>query len=73
MLPQSGGMEIKMKKSTLFAKLPDYVATPDGMAIDKDGNDDDDIKRTEKIIEDIIADNTKNPHFGDCDDHQYGQ
>ncbi len=27
-----------MKKSTLFAKLPDYVATPDGMAIDKDGN-----------------------------------
>lgn len=27
-----------MKKSTLFAKLPEYVATPDGMAIDKDGN-----------------------------------
>lgn len=27
-----------MKKSTLFAKLPEYVATPDGMAIDKEGN-----------------------------------
>ena len=27
-----------MKKSTLFAKLPEYVSTPDGMAIDKDGN-----------------------------------
>lgn len=27
-----------MKKSTLFAKLPDYVATPDGMAIDSEGN-----------------------------------
>ncbi len=27
-----------MKKSTLFALLPDYVATPDGMTIDKDGN-----------------------------------
>lgn len=27
-----------MKKSTLFALLPDYVATPDGMAIDIDGN-----------------------------------
>lgn len=27
-----------MKKSTLFAKLPDYVSTPDGMAIDRDGN-----------------------------------
>ena len=26
-----------MKKSTLFAKLPDYVATPDGMAIDNEG------------------------------------
>lgn len=24
--------------STLFATLPDYVATPDGMAVDKDGN-----------------------------------
>ncbi|MDD6799660.1 MAG: phage head-tail adapter protein, partial [Firmicutes bacterium] len=27
-----------MKKSTLFALLPDYVATPDGMAIDMEGN-----------------------------------
>ena len=27
-----------MKKSKLFAVLPDYVATPDGMTIDKDGN-----------------------------------
>lgn len=27
-----------MIKSKLFAKLPDYVATPDGMTIDKDGN-----------------------------------
>ena len=27
-----------MKESTLFAKLPEYVSTPDGMAIDKDGN-----------------------------------
>ena len=27
-----------MEKSTLFALLPDYVATPDGMTIDKDGN-----------------------------------
>lgn len=27
-----------MKKSKLFAILPDYVATPDGMTIDKDGN-----------------------------------
>ncbi|MBE6631379.1 MAG: phage head-tail adapter protein [Ruminococcaceae bacterium] len=27
-----------MKKSTLFAKLPDYVSTPDGMAIDSEGN-----------------------------------
>ena len=27
-----------MKISTLFAKLPDYVTTPDGMAIDKEGN-----------------------------------
>lgn len=27
-----------MKKSTLFALLPDYVATPDGMTVDKDGN-----------------------------------
>jgi len=27
-----------MKKSVLFAALPDYVSTPDGMAIDKDGN-----------------------------------
>ena len=27
-----------MVKSTLFAKLPDYVATPDGMAIDSKGN-----------------------------------
>lgn len=27
-----------MKKSTLFAKLPDYVATPDGMIMDDDGN-----------------------------------
>ncbi len=27
-----------MKKSTLFALLPDYVATPDGMAIDAEGN-----------------------------------
>ena len=25
-------------KSTLFAKLPDYVSTPDGMAIDAEGN-----------------------------------
>ena len=27
-----------MKKSTLFSLLPEYVATPDGMTIDKDGN-----------------------------------
>ena len=27
-----------MKKSKLFAVLPDYVATPDGMAIDAEGN-----------------------------------
>ncbi len=27
-----------MVKSTLFAKLPDYVSTPDGMAIDPEGN-----------------------------------
>lgn len=27
-----------MKKSTLFAKLPEYVSTPDGMAIDSEGN-----------------------------------
>ena len=27
-----------MVKSTLFAKLPDYVSTPDGMAIDFEGN-----------------------------------
>lgn len=27
-----------MKKSTLFSVLPEYVATPDGMTIDKDGN-----------------------------------
>ncbi len=27
-----------MVKSNLFAKLPDYVSTPDGMAIDPDGN-----------------------------------
>ena len=28
----------EMKKSTLFAKLPDFVATPDGMTIDREGN-----------------------------------
>lgn len=27
-----------MKKSALFAKLPEYVSTPDGMAIDGEGN-----------------------------------
>lgn len=27
-----------MKKSTLFAILPDYISTPDGMAIDRHGN-----------------------------------
>ncbi len=27
-----------MKESKLFAKLPDYIATPDGMAIDSDNN-----------------------------------
>lgn len=27
-----------MVKSTLFAKLPDYVSTPDGMTIDSEGN-----------------------------------
>lgn len=27
-----------MKQSKLFAILPDYVSTPDGMAIDRDGN-----------------------------------
>ena len=27
-----------MKKSTLFAKLPDYVATPDVMIMDDDVN-----------------------------------
>ena len=27
-----------MKQSTLFALLPDYVSTPDGMAIDPEGN-----------------------------------
>ena len=27
-----------MKESKLFALLPDYVATPDSMAIDSEGN-----------------------------------
>ena len=27
-----------MKQSKLFAKLPEYVSTPDGMTIDSDGN-----------------------------------
>ena len=27
-----------MKQSTLFAILPDYINTPDGMAIDQYGN-----------------------------------
>ena len=27
-----------MIQSKLFAKLPDYVSTPDGMAIDAEGN-----------------------------------
>lgn len=30
-------MKSNMKKSTLFAKLPEYVSTPDGMAIAPDG------------------------------------
>jgi hypothetical protein len=31
-----------MQKPRLFAKLPDYVATPDGMASDAEGNPDSD-------------------------------
>ncbi len=31
-------MEQRMQKPGLFAKLPDFVATPDGMAIDSEGN-----------------------------------
>lgn len=31
-------MEKNMKKSKLFAKLPEYVSTPDGMTIDGKGN-----------------------------------
>jgi sugar lactone lactonase YvrE len=31
-------VKAKMQKPRLFAKLPDYVSTPDGMAIDPEGN-----------------------------------